>query len=112
MVFMGIRLFIADTDEEHIRRILSNFGLEEAFMSIVGQDRAVLQRPHPYSVDLCMREMGADRHSTLLVSSSPLDIETGRNAGIATVLLDRDGSIGTSCGPDFYISSLEQLTDI
>ena len=98
--------------EDHIRRILSDFGLEDVFMSIVGQDRAVLQRPHPYSIELCMREMGAEKHSTLLVSSSPLDIETGRNAGIATALLDRDGSIGTSCGPDFYISSLGQLTDI
>ena len=98
--------------EEHIRGILSNFNLEDAFCSIVGQDRAVLQRPHPYSIDLCMREMGAERHSTLLVSSSPLDIETGRNAGIATALLDRDGSAGTSCGPDFYITSLAQLPDI
>ena len=98
--------------EEHIRKILSEFDLEDAFTSIVGQDRAVLQRPNPYSISLCMREMDADPRSTLVVSSSPLDIETGRNAGIATALLDRDGSLGTSCGPDYYISSLTQLTDL
>lgn len=98
--------------EEHIRTILSSFGLEGAFSSIVGQDRAVLQRPNPYSIHLCMSEMDASPQDTLLVSSSPLDIETGHNAGIATALLDRDGSIGTSCGPDFYITSLSQLTDV
>lgn len=103
---MGI---VSRSYEEHIRRILSQFRIEDMFCSIVGQDRAIMERPNPYSIELCMREMGAEKHSTLVVSSSPLDIETGKNAGVATALLDRDGSIDDSCGPDYKLHSLLEL---
>ncbi|AGI47724.1 putative phosphatase [Thermoplasmatales archaeon BRNA1] len=95
--------------EHHIRMILSDFSMEDAFDSIVGLERAVLQRPNPYTVDLCMREMGADRNNTLLVSSNPLDIETGHNAGVKTALLDRSGHTGPDCGPTYYISSFDEI---
>ena len=110
----GARLgIVSNSYEQHIRAILHEFGLEDLFTSIVGLERMAIQKPHPYAVDLCLREMGAPRTSTLLIGDSPNDILAGHNARIATALIDRDGVVGPDeCGPDYIMASFRELLSI
>ena len=107
---MGI---VTDSYEQHVHQILAEFGLDRMIPSVVGIDRMAVERPHPYSVSLCMRELGGSEGDTVLVSSDPMDILTGGNAGIDTVLLDRNGAtVPGSCSPTHVIGSLLELPGI
>lgn len=100
---------VSDSYEQHIRQILGEHGMEHVFCSIVGAERMAVRRPHPYCLDLCLKEMGSSRKETLFISSNPKDIEMGRNAGIDTALLDRNGEANPDCGPTYYLETLDRL---
>ncbi len=104
----GARLgIVSNSYEQHIRSILHEEGLERCFSSVVGLERMALEKPNPYGVQLCLREMGAPASSCLLVGDSPNDILAGHNAGVDTALLDRNGVVGPDeCGPKYLLASL------
>ena len=107
---IGCRLgIVSDSYEQHIHQILGEFGLGKMFSSVVGAERMALRRPHPYCLDLCLREMGSERTNTLVVSSNPKDIEMGRQAGVDTAFIDRGGAIGPDCEPTYYLETLDRL---
>jgi HAD superfamily hydrolase (TIGR01509 family) len=92
----------------HVEGALSDLGVSGMFGSLVGMDRAG-SKPDPGPVLLCMREMGADPASTLMVGDSASDVLAGLRAGIDAALVSRGGSPPAGCSPTFLISSLEDL---
>jgi len=109
----GCRLGIVSRNfEEHIRRIVSEIGLEGRFASIVGTDRSFMKRPDPYALNTCISEMGVPKESVFLVSTRPLDMDTGVNAGIKTVFIQREGSNSLDTKADFTIHSLSEIWEL
>jgi len=67
------------------RRIISELGLEDLFVDIVGGDTFSERKPHPAPLLHIIREAGVGTYETIFVSDSPIDCETGRRAGVFTV---------------------------
>lgn len=67
------------------RDILRALGIEEFFCQIVGGDSGYPKKPDPASIRAVMEASGALPAETLFIGDSPIDIETGRNAGVLTV---------------------------
>ncbi|MDR1955151.1 MAG: HAD family hydrolase [Candidatus Methanoplasma sp.] len=92
-----------------MRDILLRLGVYEKFASVVGQDRVVFPKPDPEPVLLCMSEMGASSHDTLMVGDSVNDILAGKGAGLFSVLINRYGEDIRCDECDARIGSLDEL---
>ena len=97
--------------EEHMRRILSKLEVESLFSSVVGAERTFVPRPDPFVLNTCLREMNADKETTLVVTTSERDLETARNAKLRCALLDRSGRFEET-GFGYRVSSLEDLRSL
>lgn len=96
---------------DQISDLLSTFSMEGRFQSVVGIERVMVPRPDPVSIVSCARDLGSDPTEMAMISCSPKDIETGRNAGMRTVLVDRDGT-GLDCGQDSTVRSLSEAAEL
>ena len=67
------------------QQILDALGVAHYFVEIVAGNSAYPRKPDPASVHALMAAAKATPHDTVLIGDSPIDIETGRNAGITTV---------------------------
>ena len=95
---------------EQAERLISKFALGDYFASVVRLERFVIPRPNPIALKMCLSESEMKPEKTAIVSCFPTDIETGKNAGIVTILVQRDGEpeIG-ACEPDCIIRSLDEI---
>lgn len=75
----------------------------------VGRDRAA-PKPAPDGILRLLAEWGADPADAVMVGDWGFDVEAGRAAGVATVLVDRDGS-ASRFGPlaDVHTTTLIDL---
>ena len=76
---------ITNKPEPFSRDILRALGIEAFFCQIVGGDSDYPKKPDPASIRAVMETWGALPAETLFIGDSPIDIETGRNAGVLTV---------------------------
>lgn len=66
------------------REILSRLGVWPLFGSCVAPERVREMKPHPESLLLAMKELGAKPEETVMVGDTWTDIRAGRDAGAAT----------------------------
>ena len=95
------------------RAILDGLGAGKLFFQVYGGNSFDLKKPDPIGVHALMRESGIGAERTLMIGDSSVDIQTARNAGIA--------SVGVTYGfqpesladpaPDRLVDSLEELAD-
>lgn len=69
------------------REILEALGVAHYFFEIVAGDSGYSKKPDPAAVFALMEKSGANPGEVLFVGDSLVDLETGRRAGIRTVLL-------------------------
>jgi phosphoglycolate phosphatase len=68
-------------------RILSAFGLRDAFEDVIGGDGPYPRKPEPAGLQAMMAAAGAPAKDTLLVGDSKIDLETAQRAGIRCCLV-------------------------
>ena len=66
------------------RELLEALGVAGYFMEIVAGDSGYSKKPSPEAFFSLMKKAGAGAGETLFIGDSPVDIETGRNAGVVT----------------------------
>jgi phosphoglycolate phosphatase len=94
--------------------ILNGLRLGSSFVRVYGGNSFYQKKPDPIGVETLIRETGVDRENVLLVGDSAVDVQTARNARVA--------SCGVTYGfqpeslvthpPDFLIDRMEQLLDV
>jgi phosphoglycolate phosphatase len=94
------------------RELLSGLGVASYFLDIVGGDSNYPRKPDPAALCAMMRVAEIRPSETLLVGDSPIDVETGRNAGVFTVALAHGFSdideLSASC-PDTIVGNFKEL---
>jgi len=63
--------------------IIRTLGAERFFHKIAGPDSIGILKPDPAGIVLMMKETGIPPARTIMIGDSMVDIETGRNAGVA-----------------------------
>jgi phosphoglycolate phosphatase len=93
-------------------QILNALGVAGYFFEIIPGNAAHPKKPDPQALFFMMRKSGCGAGESLFVGDSMIDIEAGRNAGIATVVMSH-GFMGEaelkSCGPDFLVRNFDEL---
>ncbi|MEB3330119.1 MAG: HAD family hydrolase [Candidatus Sericytochromatia bacterium] len=78
----GWRLAVATTDRtDAASAFLSELGLREAFVSVVGGDRVPTAKPDPAMFLLACEEAGVAPGDALMVGDTDVDLRMGRRAG-------------------------------
>jgi HAD superfamily hydrolase (TIGR01509 family) len=100
---------VSNSFMKQISEILVRLGADGMFSSVIGRDSVTFPKPDPEPVLLCMSEMGASPGDSAMVGDSINDVLAGKNAGLFSVLIDRQGE-GPPCGVcDTVIRSLDEL---
>jgi len=66
-------------------RLLEELALKGFFMMALGGDSLPNRKPHPEPIEKVIATLGILRERTVFVGDSPIDCETGKRAGIATI---------------------------
>lgn len=75
---------VTNKPNPYSREILAGLGVSDYFFEIVAGDSGFAKKPDPQAILGLMRRANAPAGETLLVGDSPIDVETGRRAGVKT----------------------------
>jgi phosphoglycolate phosphatase len=96
------------------RAILEGLGVAGRFARICGPEDVPARKPDPAGLRWLMAEAGAGPEATAMVGDSPVDVRTGRAAGVLTVGvsygLDPEGLRAEP--PDVMLDDLRALRDV
>jgi phosphoglycolate phosphatase len=94
--------------------IIEGLGASALFDRIYGGNSFPEKKPNPIGIETLMLETGVGRDHTLMVGDSRVDVETARNAGVASAGV-RFGFQHDTFGispPDVIADRLEDLADL
>src|SRR5580692_10392560 len=66
------------------RNIVNGLGVAEFFFQVYGGNSFEFKKPNPMGVEALIAEAGLSKDRAMMVGDSSVDIETARNAGIAS----------------------------
>jgi phosphoglycolate phosphatase len=95
------------------RAILDGLGVGGHFFQVYGGNSFDLKKPDPIGVAALMRESGIPAGRTLMIGDSGVDIQTARNAGIAScgVTYGFQPETLADPAPDRLMDNLQELAD-
>jgi phosphoglycolate phosphatase len=95
------------------RAILDGLGVGGHFFQVYGGNSFDLKKPDPIGVAALMRETGIPAERTLMIGDSGVDIQTARNAGIAScgVTYGFQPETLADPAPGRLVDSLQELAD-
>ncbi len=103
---------ISNKPNPYSKDLLEALGIGSYFLEVIGGDDPYPRKPDPSSLRVLIERAGVSAEETMIIGDSPIDVETGRRAGIFTAtvthgLSDRDDLI--SARPDAMVDSFESL---
>lgn len=99
---------VSSSPEIYIKSILKNNGMDDLFKSIVGFERSLIQKPDPYSINVCVKELDVDPKDCVYIGGSSIDITAAERAGVGKILVDRI-SKDENVSSDLVIPDLTRL---
>jgi len=103
---------VSNKPERFVRRLLRAFDLEKSMDAVFGGDSVPEKKPDPLMVRLALERFGAAPERGILVGDMPVDVETGRAAGVYTVAVSGgfvDRADLEASGPDLLVDRLPEI---
>lgn len=106
---------ITNKPDPYSTQILTGLGVAGCFTAIIAGDGAYPKKPDPSSLHALMKQQGAAAGETVFIGDSPVDIETGRRAGVATVAVTHglaDVHELAQAAPDATVAGFTELVTL
>jgi phosphoglycolate phosphatase len=103
---------LTNKPDPYSTQILTALGVAGCFAQIIAGDSAHPRKPDPAALAALMASVRAARAETLLIGDSPVDIQTGRNAGVLTVAVRHgfsDEAELLQASPDVIVRDFAEL---
>ena len=96
------------------RALVEGLGLGHVFARVIGSGDGPASKPDPAGLILLMEEFATPPAETLMVGDSPVDVATGRAAGVAVagVAYGLDPERLAAARPDFTIGHPRELLEL
>ena len=93
------------------KEILSSFGLEDCFDSVIGGTSGFPKKPDPAGLKACLDELGVEPSQTLFIGNSATDVKTAKNAGLPVVAMSYgyERTPAHELGADLVVDSFREL---
>ena len=89
----GIQLAIATNKLGYFaRELFEHFGLDKLIAVIVGDGDVSQNKPDPEMLLLAIKKMQLKKEEVMFVGDSPIDIQTGKNAGVRVFAVPTGGT--------------------
>ena len=101
--------------EDFVRRILESLNGLHYFDAVIGGDSVNFKKPNPEGLNAIMQQLNILADEAVLVGDSPVDIETGRRAGVYTCIVNFGLGFPdeiSAANPDCLIDSLSELKEM
>ena len=98
--------------EIFVRKILESLDGLQHFQAIVGGDSVKTKKPHPEGLDLILKKLKVSPNEAVLIGDSPVDIETGKRAGVYTCVVNYGLGLPeeiAAASPDCSVDCLSKL---
>jgi len=105
---------ITNKPNPHARELLRALGIERYFLRVIAADDGFPKKPDPAAVLALMKQEGVAPQETLLIGDSPIDVETGRRAGVVTVGIAQgfsDPAELADAAPDLLVRHCDELLE-
>lgn len=86
-------------------------GFHDLITEIVGSDQDFPRKPDPTSLNYFLNKYGMDPNETVMVGDRKLDIEAGKNAGVATIFFDVEALLD-DVQADYRVFSMNDILKI
>ena len=101
--------------EIFVRKILESLDGLQHFQAIIGGDSVKTKKPHPEGLDLILKKLKVSPDEAVLIGDSPVDIETGKRAGVYTCVVNYGLGLPeeiAAAGPDCSVDCLSKLKEM
>ncbi|ELB46164.1 HAD-IA family hydrolase [Enterococcus faecium] len=88
--------------------LLKEHRLAHLIEEVVGIDQDFPRKPNPASLNYLIDTFHLERTDTMMIGDRRLDIEAGKNAGVATCLYDIDHFLG-EIPADYVVANLNEI---
>ena len=98
--------------EDFVRRILESLNGLKYFQAIIGGDSVKTKKPHPEGLEFILKKSKVSPDEAVLIGDSPVDIETGKRAGVYTCVVNYGLGLPeeiAAAGPDCSVDCLSKL---
>ena len=112
----GVKMAIASSKRRvPLQRQVGTLGWSACFEPLVTPDEVACGKPHPESLEVCLRVHGLPPEEALMIGDTPFDLEMAERAGVPSVAVGH-GFYGQeallACGPRAYAPDVPALRDI
>ena len=101
--------------EGFVRQILESLNRLYPFEAIVGGDSVKSKKPDPEGLNFILEQLNVSADEAVLIGDSPVDIETGKRAGVYTCVVNYGLGFAEeidAAKPDYSIDCLSELKKI
>ena len=84
-----VQIVLTNKPNPHARDLLTALGVAGAFAQILAADAQVPAKPDPSAIRALLAQHRIGAEEALIIGDSPIDIETGRRAGVLTVVVSQ-----------------------
>jgi len=112
----GVKMAIASSKRrQSLQRQVTTLGWSGCFEPLVTPDEVRFGKPHPESLELCLKAHGLQPQEALMIGDTPFDLEMAQRAGVPSVAVGygfyRQEAL-LACGPRAYAADVPALRDI
>ena len=94
------------------RELLAGLRVTDYFCAVIAGDSEFPKKPDPAAVVSVMAQVQASPEQSLLIGDSPIDVQTGRAAGVLTIGVAHGFSADAAlreAGPDVLVNDIHEL---
>lgn len=93
------------------KRMLIQDGFHDLITEIVGSDQDFPRKPDPTSLNYFLKKYGLNPNETVMIGDRKLDIDAGKNAGVATIFFDVEALLD-DVQADYRVFSMNDILKI
>jgi phosphoglycolate phosphatase len=111
----GLPMAVLTNKPVHISvRILEGLGLAEFFRAIYGGNSFATKKPDPLGANTILGELGIAGTEALMVGDSEVDVQTARNAGMISAIVNFGFGVHDrkAYPADIYLNRMEELVPL
>jgi len=88
--------------------LLKKEQLADLVTEVVGPENNFPRKPDPTSLNYLLKQYGLDPKKTVIIGDRALDVDAGKNAGVATIFFDNEDLL-TDIQADYRVTSMKEI---
>lgn len=103
-----INMILSHRRQASTQALLKKEQLADLVTEVVGPENNFPRKPDPTSLNYLLKQYGLDPKKTVMIGDRALDVNAGKNAGVATIFFDNEHLL-TDIQADYRVTSMKEI---